>query len=38
MKLRRISWKIASLEEKWWYRLPDRIPASSAMSRTVVAA
>src|SRR4051794_14899000 len=27
---------IASLESKWWYRLPDRIPAASAMSRTVV--
>src|SRR3954469_9150721 len=27
---------IASLEAKWWYRLPERIPAASAMSRTVV--
>ena len=27
---------IDSFESKWWYRLPDRIPAASAISRTVV--
>ncbi len=37
MKLDRISSPIDSLESKWWYRLPDRIPAASAISRTVVA-
>ena len=37
MKLDRISSPIDSLESKWWYRLPDKIPAASAISRTVVA-
>src|SRR5690242_19817259 len=37
MKPDRISSPIDSLESKWWYRLPDRIPAASAISRTVVA-
>src|SRR5580700_2017969 len=37
MKLDKISSPIDSLESKWWYRLPDRIPAASAISRTVVA-
>ena len=32
----RISSTIDSLESKWWYRLPERIPDASAMSRTVV--
>jgi hypothetical protein len=37
MKLDRISSAIDYLESKWWYRLPDRIPAAFAISRTVVA-
>src|ERR1041384_7076762 len=37
MKPDRISSPIDSFESKWWYRLPDRIPAASAISRTVVA-
>ena len=37
MKLDKISSPIDSLESKWWYRLPDKIPAASAISRTVVA-
>ncbi len=37
MNVERISSIIDSFESKWWYRLPDRIPAFSAMSRTVVA-
>ena len=37
MKLDRISSPIDSLESKWWYRLPDKMPAASAISRTVVA-
>jgi hypothetical protein len=37
MKPDRISSPIDSLESKWWYRLPDKMPAASAISRTVVA-
>src|ERR1700755_50548 len=37
MKPDRISSPIDSFESKWWYKLPDRIPAASAISRTGVA-
>src|SRR5262249_22561178 len=37
-KPRRRSSTIDSLESKWWYRLPERMPAASAISRTVVVA
>jgi hypothetical protein len=37
MKPDRISSPIVSFDLKWWYRLPDLMPAATAMSRTLVA-
>jgi hypothetical protein len=37
MNADKISSPIESFDLKWWYRLPDWMPAASAMSRTLVA-